>query len=142
MLRAAALPLPLLLAGCLVKMEVPDPVYSPCRALSSTGWSAHVETVPTAHGRPILKPWLVVAGKVTVPGEGYEASLDLGPVEKLKEPVQQILVRTEGAQADALAAPVTRNVSGRFPARKTYRSVRIRCGDGTLATVAVSPLQS
>ncbi len=134
MLRLTALPLMLLPAACVVKIPVAD-TYSQCRAISSTDWAAHVEIVPTAHGKPILKPWLVVEGKVTVPGEGYAVTLDKGPLERLREPVQQILVRTTGPDGPATGGPVTHSVRGTFPARKNYASLRIRCGDGTLAIV-------
>ncbi|HEY0413014.1 MAG TPA: hypothetical protein VGD66_07725 [Allosphingosinicella sp.] len=139
MARLLALPLLLLPAACLVRIPVADPVYSPCHAVSSTGWSAHVERFPTAHVRPILKPMLVVAGKVTVPGEGYAVSLDLGPVEKLREPVQEIMVRTTPPGGDATGGPATYDVRGTFPARKRYGAVRLRCGDGTLAIIRDVP---
>jgi hypothetical protein len=137
MLRVLALPLLLLPSACLVKMDVADDVYSPCRATSSSGWTAHVERRQTAHGRPILKRWLIVEGKVTVPGEGYDVSLARGPVDKLREPVLQILVRTEGPDGPASGDPVTHDVRGSFPYGKRFGSLRIRCGDGTLATIAV-----
>jgi hypothetical protein len=137
MLRLAVLPLLLLPSACLVKMEVADDVYSPCHAVASTGWTAHVERRQTAHGRPILKRWLIVEGKVTVPGEGYEVSLAVGPVERLREPVRQILVRTEPPGGAAAGGPVTHDVRASFPYGRSFRSLRIRCGDGTLATIAV-----
>ena len=74
-----------------------------------------------------------------MPGEGYALSLDLGPVQKLDAPVQQILVRTEppsGAAGDARREVVVR---GAFPALKHYGAVTIRCGDGTVAIIKPVP---
>src|SRR5579875_735549 len=130
MLRfAPVLFLPLLAGGCLMLPVVEDPVYSTCHAIGSSGWSAHVERIPDHHNRPILKPTLIVSGQVTVPSDGYSMSLDLGPVEKLDGPVQQILVRTEPPRGPAAQVLTNVNVRGAFPARKHYAAVRIRCGD-------------
>ena len=134
--RAAILLLPLLAGGCLHPPVVEDLVYSPCHAVSSGNWSAHVERIPDHHNRPVLKPTLIVRGTVTVPGDGYAVSLDLGPVQKLDAPVQQIMVRTEGSGTQS---PTTLAVSGAFPALKRYGAVTIRCGDGTLAIIKPVP---
>jgi hypothetical protein len=134
----ALLPLPT--GGCLMLPVVEENVYSTCHALASTGWSAHVERIPDHHNRPIFKPTLIVRGKVTVPDEGYSVSLDLGPVQRLDAPVQQILVRTEPpSRPSATAAATNVDVSGAFPALKHYGAVTIRCGDGTLAIIKPVP---
>lgn len=134
--RAAILLLPLLAGGCLHPPVIEESVYSPCHALSSSDWSAHVERIPDHHNRPVLKPILIVRGKVTVPGDGYSVSLDLGPVQKLDAPVQQIMLRTEGSGAQT---PTILDVSGAFPALKRYGAVTIRCGDGTMAIIKPVP---
>src|SRR5437763_17065296 len=87
--------LPLLAGGCLIPPAIEDPVYSTCHAIASADWTARVDYIPDHHNRPILKPTLIVRGRITVPSEGYAVSLDLGPVQKLDLPVQQILVRTQ-----------------------------------------------
>jgi hypothetical protein len=138
MFRAARfLVLPLLLAptACLTKIEVPDTIYSPCHAIGSSGWSAHVETYLTQHNRPVTRRHLVVDGKVIVPGPGYSVALDLGPLERLQPRVQQVIVRTSGESSTG-DAPTTVAVRGVFPPHKHYGPIRIRCGDGTLATIA------
>ncbi|HEY1606293.1 MAG TPA: hypothetical protein VGF77_11935 [Allosphingosinicella sp.] len=126
--------LPLLAGGCLMLPVVEEHVYSTCHALGSSDWDAHVERIPDHHNRPVLKPILLVSGKVIVPG-GTSASLDLGPVQKLDAPVQQILVRTDPPGGKAAQAPTIVEVRGRFPALKRYGAVIIRCGDGTMAIV-------
>ena len=136
--RLFVLPLLFAPASCLMRLPVEETVYSPCQAVSSSDWKAHVERHPTRHNRPILKRMLVVEGKVTVPGPGYDVSLDLGPVDKLEVKIQQIIVRTRGEGA---GAPEVRTVRGVFPARKRYGGLRIRCGDGTLAVVNEVPEQ-
>jgi len=133
--RFLVLPLLLAPAACLTKIEVPDEIYSPCRALGSSDWSAHVETYLTAHNRPVTRRHLIVDGKVTVPGPGYSVALDLGPLERLQPRVQQVIIRTTGTTS-AGDAPTIVAVRGIFPPRKRYGPIRIRCGDGTLATIA------
>jgi hypothetical protein len=134
--RAFVLLLPLVAEGCLHPPVVEDHVYSPCHAVSAGGWSAHVERIPDHHNRPVLKPTLIVSGKVTVPGDGYAVSLDLGPVQRFDTPVQQIMLRTDGS---GNGTPTTLDVSGTFPALKRYGAVTIRCGDGTIAIIKPVP---
>jgi hypothetical protein len=136
---ATILCLPLLAGGCLMLPVVEDPVYSTCHAIASSGWTARVDYIPDHHNRPVFKPTLIVSGRVTVPSEGYAVSLDLGPVQKLDQPVQQILVRTESPSGSETSARTDVQVSGAFPALKRYGSVTIRCGDGTLAIVKPVP---
>ena len=136
--RRAALGLLLLLpAGCATTAGVPEPVYSPCHVLGSSDWKAHVEFSSTASPIPYLTRKLVVTGKVTTAG-GYYASLDQGPVSQLDQPVQQVMVRTEGSP-QAGAAPVTHNVRAVMPALKRYGGVAIRCGDGIIAEIRDVP---
>jgi len=72
---------------------------------------------------------------VTVPSEGYAVSLDLGPVQKLDQPVQQILLRTEPPGGSETPARTEVHVSGAFPALKRYGAVTIRCGDGIVGII-------
>jgi len=138
-LRAGLAPLlALLAAACVVKTPVPETVYSPCHVLGSSDWKARVEIFPSNHPMPILRRKLVVTGKVTTAGGGYDVSLAEGPVSRFDDPVQQILVRTEGS-ADAGAGPVTHDVRGEFRALKRYGGVAIRCGDGVIAEIADVP---
>jgi hypothetical protein len=137
-LRRAALILLLLLpAGCISTAEVPETIYSPCHVLGSSDWKAQVEFSSTASPIPYLTRKLVVTGKVTTAG-GYYASIDQGPVAHLDEPVQQVMVRTEGSP-EAGAAPVTHNVRAVMPALKRYGGVAIRCGDGIIAEIRDVP---
>lgn len=132
--RRAALALLLTIpAGCALDGPVRETGYSACHVLGSSDWKAHVEIFPTASPVPYLRRKLVVTGKVKTVGGTY-ASLADGPVARLDEPVQQIVVRTEG-RADPGAAPVVHNVRGVFPAMKRYGGVAIRCGDGVIAEI-------
>ena len=137
--RPAAAGLILLLTGCIVSTPVPEPIYSPCQALSSSGWQARVEIFPSSHPKPILRRMLVVTGDVVVAGNGISVALERGPVARLDQPVQQILVRTEGTP-EAGAAPETRRVRGVFPALKRYGGVALRCGDGIIGEIRDVPM--
>jgi hypothetical protein len=133
--------LPLLLAlplgGCLSLPTLEEPIYSACHAIASGDWTAQVEKRPvTMHHPPIRKWRLIVDGTVTVPGDGYDVSLEPGPVQKLKDPVQQIMIRTNGGGA---GAPTKVAVHGEFEALKRYGAVTLRCGDGTLAILRDVP---
>ena len=135
----AALAALLPLAAC-VPDPTPEPIYSACRVLGSSDWTARVEIYPSASPKPFLRRRLIVTGRVTTASGAY-VSLERGPVARLDNPVQQVLVRTEGS-AEAAAAPVTHNVRGVFPALDHYGGVAIRCGDGIIAEirdVAVPP---
>lgn len=136
-LRPWALAALLPLAACVPTLE-PEPIYSACRVLGSSDWKARVETYPSSSPIPFVRRRLVVTGKVTTAG-GYYVSLDEGPVERLDDPVQQILVRTEGS-AGAGAAPETHNVRAVIPALDHYGGVAIRCGDGIIAEIRNVPI--
>jgi hypothetical protein len=136
--RHAALALILVFpAGCALDGPIRDTGYSACHVLGSSDWKAHVEIFPTASPIPYLRRKLVVTGKVTTAG-GYFASLAEGPVSRLDEPVQQVVVRTEGS-AEPGGAPVVHNVRGVFPAIDRYGGVAIRCGDGIIAEIRDVP---
>jgi hypothetical protein len=130
--RAALAPL-LGLAAC-VPSPVPEPLYSSCHVLGSSDWQARVEIYPSASPKPYLRRRLIVTGKVRTAGSGFYVSLAQGPVSRLDDPVQQVMVRTEGS-AQAGAAPVVHNVRGVFPALDHYGGVAIRCGDGIIAEI-------
>src|SRR6476469_2548775 len=136
---AGMLCLSFLTGGCLMLPVVEDHVYSTCHAVGASGWTARVDYIPDHHNRPIYKPTLVVSGHVTLPGDGYAVSLDLGPVQKLDAPVQQILVRTEPPSGPPTGGKRDVFVHGAFPALKHYGAVTIRCGDGTLAIIKPVP---
>ena len=129
-LAALLLPLP---AACAINTTVPKTVYSPCNVLGSSDWSARVEAFANATPKPFVRRKLVVTGKVTTPG-GVFASLAAGPVSRLDEPVQQVIVRTEGS-AEAGAAPSVHNVRVVLPALAAYGAVAIRCGDGIIGEI-------
>ena len=131
-------PLLLLTAACISTAPVPDTIYSPCHVLGSSDWTAQVEFFPTASPVPYVRRKLVVTGKVTTAG-GYSASIAEGPVSQLDEPVQQVMVRTEGA-ADPGASRVVHNVRAVMPALKRYGGVAIRCGDGIIAEIGEVPV--
>src|SRR4051794_13625019 len=117
-MRFVPLLLLLPLAGCVVSTPVPEPVYSACHALASADWTARVEKLPVTRHHPPIRKWrLIVDGKVTVPSDGYAVSLERGPVQHLQDPVQQILLRTEGGGD---GAPTVIDVHGEFEALKRY----------------------
>ena len=132
------LPLPLLLlpGGCLLGWPSTDVVYSPCHAVSSGKWRAYVSRVSvTTQKAPLHRTFLFVEGEVTAP-DGDAVSLGRGPVQQLDAPVQQIMIRTEGA---GTGAPVVQQVRGRFRALRRYGAVAIRCGDGIVGTIRDIP---
>lgn len=135
--RAALFLLPVLTAGCISTAKVPETIYSPCHVLGSSDWKAQVEFSSTTSPIPYVTRKLVVTGKVTTAG-GYFADIDQGPVAHLDEPVQQVMVRTEGSP-EAGSAPVTHNVRAEMPALKRYGGVAIRCGDGIIAEIRNVP---
>jgi hypothetical protein len=134
----AALAALLPLAACYPE-PAPEPIYSTCRVLGSSDWQAHVEIFPSASPKPFLRRKLIVTGKVTTAGDGIYVSLADGPVSRLDDPVQQVLVRTEGSP-EAGAVPVVHNVRGVFPALGRYGGVAIRCGDGIIAEIRDVPM--
>lgn len=130
--RAALAPI-LGLSAC-IPSPAPEPIYSSCHVLGSSDWKARVEIYASASPKPYLRRRLIVTGRVMTAGSGVYVSLDKGPVSRLDDPVQQVLVRTEGSP-QAGAAPVAHNVRGVFPALDHYGGVAIRCGDGIIAEI-------
>jgi hypothetical protein len=127
----AALLAAFVLPSC-IPMAAPEPIYSACRVLASSDWQARVETYPSASPIPYVRRRLIVTGKVTTAGNGLHVSLAEGPVERLDDPIQQVLVRTEGSPG---GAPAVHNVRAVFPALDHYGGVAIRCGDGIIAEI-------
>jgi hypothetical protein len=133
--RAAAAAVAALLTGACVT-PIPEPVWSPCQAIASSDWAAEIRIIPSRHNRPLMRRFLFVSGKVTVPGPDFSVRLDEGPVARLDEPVQQMVVRAEGPEPAEGAAPVVHSVSATIPARKRYGGIEIRCGDGIIGRIA------
>ena len=120
-------------------MPVPDPVYSRCDAVGSSGWAAEVQIFPSSHTKPIRRRMLVVTGKVQVPAGGYSVALERGPVARLEPPVQQMMIRTTAPEEAATQALTTHEVRAVVPALKRYGAVEIRCGDGVIARIRDVP---
>jgi hypothetical protein len=132
--RAASAALLLCLAaGCSVSPPVEETIYSTCHVLGSSDWKAGVELYSTSSPIPYVRRRLVVTGRVTT-APGVFASIAEGPVARLDDPVQQVLVRTEG-RPESGGAPVTQTVRAVFPAMKRYGGIAIRCGDGIIAEI-------
>jgi hypothetical protein len=135
--RAALAALLFLAAACTVSPPVPETIYSSCHVLGSSDWKAQVDVFPTASPIPYLRRRLVVSGKVTT-APGLYASIAEGPVSRLDDPIQQVLVRIEG-NAEA-GPPVSHEVRAVFPALRSYGGVAIRCGDGIIAEIHDVPV--
>jgi hypothetical protein len=120
-----------MLPSC-IPTPAPEPIYSACHVLGSTDWQARVEIYTSASPTPFLRRRLIVTGKVTTAGSGIYVSLAQGPVSRLDDPMQQVLVRTEGSPG---GPPATHNVRVVFPALDHYGGVAIRCGDGIIAEI-------
>jgi hypothetical protein len=134
-LAVLLLPLP---SACAINTTVPTTLYSPCQVLGSSDWEARVEVFANATPKPFLRRKLVVTGRVTTEG-GVFASLAPGPVSRLDEPVQQVIVRTEGT-AEPGAAPTVHNLRAVVPALSAYGGVAVRCGDGIIAQIRDVPI--
>ncbi|HEX2763360.1 MAG TPA: hypothetical protein VHM92_05875 [Allosphingosinicella sp.] len=130
---ASALPL----AACVVSTPVPETIYAPCHVAGSSEWKARVEIFPSSHPKPILHRMLVVTGKVRV-ATGAGAAIERGPVARLDEPVQQVLVRAPAPIGEGSSTEL-RSVRAVFPALKRYGGVEIRCGDGIIAQIPDVP---
>ena len=137
-MRRALLTLPMLLlpSACLLGEPGDRIVYSPCHALGTGNWRAHVARINISLQKaPLHRTFLFVEGDVTAP-EGDSVSLERGPVQHLAGTIQQIMVRTDGP---GTGRPVVQHVQGRFRALRRYGAVAIRCGDGIVGTIRDVP---
>jgi hypothetical protein len=137
-MRRILLTVPLLLlpSACLLGQPGDRIVYSPCHALSSGGWRAHVARISITHQKaPLHRTYLFVEGEVTAP-ESDTVSLDRGPVQHLASTVQQIMIRTDGP---GTGRAVTQRVEGRFKPLRRYGAIAMRCGDGIVGTIRDVP---
>lgn len=128
-LSAFAALTPALLAGCVAPATSAG--EEDCAIVDSRDWAAWVSAMPGP-----TAPSLIVTGKVTVPTGGYRIALELGPVQEIHPPVQQVLVRAEPPAGAATQALVEHDVRGAFPALDEYGAVSVRCGARVLATVS------
>jgi hypothetical protein len=133
--------LPLLLAGLVLGGCVTKPdretFYTPCKAIETRDWSAHLEVSKEGIFPFPTEVALVVSGTVTVPTGGYELAIDKGPLVALEPPVQQVLLRTTAPDGMATQAITEERVRGSMPFDKRAKSVAIRCGDATIARIPV-----
>ncbi|HEY0086046.1 MAG TPA: hypothetical protein VGB65_09070 [Allosphingosinicella sp.] len=126
----------LALSGC---VTTPDRkvLYTPCKAIETRDWSAHLEVSKEGKFPFPEEVALVVSGTVTVPTGGFELAIDKGPLVALDPPVQQVLLRTAAPDGMATQAITEERVRGSMPFDKRAKSVAIRCGDATIARIPV-----
>ncbi len=90
-----------------------------------------VDRMPNPNG-----PRLVVTGRIDLPTPGYIATWREGPADRMMPPAQILeLVLTP---PDGVVAQVVTTMDVRYdgPARfPTYRAIRVRCGDASLAEI-------
>jgi hypothetical protein len=135
-IRALLVFLPLL-GGCATQLPGTETLYSPCKALATRDWTAHVEVQPQGVLWDPDDPALVVSGTVEVPSGGYELSIHSGGLMRLEPPVQQVILRTTPPEGMASQAITEQRVTGAVPWDGRAKSVSIRCGDGTIASIPV-----
>ena len=140
MRQLAAAAAALALVGCAVR--VPEETFSHCDAAASGAWTAQIQSYRTTEPVARTGRSLVVSGAVTVPSGGYRVWLEEGPLLDIEPRTQQILVRTDPPDEGATMAIVPHRLTGAFRARKKVGEVVIRCGDGIIAVVPVTPLPS
>jgi hypothetical protein len=112
-----------------------EQLYSSCRALATRDWSAHVVLGKAAKFPFPEEASLVVSGTVQVPTGGFELSIIPGSLVQLDPPVQQVILRTIAPEGLATQAITEERVTGSVPWDKRAKSVSIRCGDGTIASI-------
>ena len=125
----------LLLGGCTSVPE--DRLYSSCRALATRDWSAHVVAGKPAALVFAEEALLVVSGTVQVPTGGFTLSIAPGSLLRLAPPVQQVILRTNPPEGMATQAITEQRVTGSVPFDGRAKSVSIRCGDATIASIPV-----
>jgi hypothetical protein len=124
---------PLLLGGC--ALPGAESLYSPCKAMATSDWSAYVEVAPQGVLWDPDDPVLVVSGTVQVPTGGFELSIEAGGLMQLEPPVQQVILRTTPPEGMATQAITEERVTGSVKWDGRAKSVSIRCGDGTIASI-------
>ena len=68
-----------------------------------------------------------------MPGEGYAVSLEPARCRSFDDPVQQIMVRTDGAGRPAAGRSADQSCGARrLPGAEALWRVTIRCGDGII----------
>jgi hypothetical protein len=125
----------LLLGGCATTPT--ETLYAPCRALETRDWSAYVERTKEAKFVFPEEAVLVVSGTVQVPTGGFNLSIAPGSLVRLEPPVQQVILRTTAPEGMATQAITEERVTGSVPYDNRAKSVSIRCGDGTIASIPV-----
>ena len=128
-LLALALPL----AGACVAEPPPDNLRE-CPIVSSGDWRAWVNAMPGTQRR------LLVTGRVTVPTGGYRVRLELGAVQEIHPPIQQVELIAQPPSGGASQAIVTHDVRGEFKALPDDGAVTVRCGSATLAEIRPVPI--
>ena len=123
----------LLLGGCVTAPK--EKLYSSCRALATSDWSAHVVMDKAAKFPFPQEASLVVSGTVQVPTGGFALSIAPGSLVHLDPPVQQVILRTIAPEGMATQAITEQRVTGSVPFDNRAKSVSIRCGDGTIASI-------
>jgi len=125
----------LALGGCVA--PEPPSLYSACKAMTTSNWTAHVEL---AREGVFLFPdeqALVISGTVQLPSGGYRLKIEDGPLILLDPPVQQVILRTIAPSGMSSQAIVDEQVTGAVPFDGRAKSVSVRCGDGTIAEIPV-----
>lgn len=118
----------------------PGPTPSPsrpqdaCPILASSDWAAWINAMPGPNARPTL----IITGKVTTPGGGWDFVWRTSVMESY--PVQvaidlEPLIPEGGTQAVA-----TREVRHELPIAPPVGAVTVRCGGRTLARI--SPVEA
>ena len=130
---AAASALLALTTACVI--DPPPDNLRECPIISSGDWRAWVDAMPGPRGRRLL-----VTGRVTVPTGGYRVRLELGAVQEIHPPVQQVELIANPPDDGATQAIVTHEVRGDFAALHQYGAVVIRCGSATLAEIRPVPI--
>ncbi len=109
----------------------PPASSSDCPVLRSSGWQAHVDTMP----EPGARPSLIISGRVTVPTGGYRVALRMGQIAE-SYPVQ-VTVYLDATPPTGMAtqALVTHGVRDSWPSEARVGSDTVRCGSTVLARI-------
>ena len=120
----------LLLAACSLAADPSAPPKA-CPLADSGTWFAGVDAMPGPRA-----PRLIVTGKIRLPRGAAAPRLELGPVQEIDPPVQQVnLVIDAPAGRAATGAIEEREVRGEFKALDRYGGVTIHCGGQLIAHI-------